>query len=292
MGVSGTKKIKDSSSRKQKSKLEKGQRMLKATQVKEQPEEIPCMGQTAVLKGKKKVKEKPLQENTISRSSLRHEVAEEKYLSSSWQDGIQVKEEAASLLEETDSILHQGSSEGLKDSSRSKSKSQREGPAVGQQLSETEDKVGLLEPSRGDNGVAALLSGEPGASGLAVEVTTLRESVEKVLDPHVPVQKGDARGMKRKKETEKKQEPKKQKENLFRKRGIKKDKLEESLGNVMEDIGEEDGADGDRNCGVRQGKAKQRSSSTWRRADEREKQKRRGEKRKKVKERKVKMRKD
>ncbi|XP_019469796.1 DNA topoisomerase I, mitochondrial isoform X2 [Meleagris gallopavo] len=282
MGVSRTKKTKDSSSRKQKSMLEKEQGMLKTTQVKEQPEEIPCTGQTAVLKGKKKVKEKPLQENTIS-SSLRHEVAEEKDLSSSWQDGIQVKEADASLLEETDSTFHQGSSVGLKDSSRSKSKSRREGPVVGQQLSEREDNVGLLKPSRGDNGVAAFLSGEPGASGLAVEVTALRESVEKELDPHVLVQKGDARGMKRKKETEKKGQPKKQKENLLRKGGTKKESVEESIGNVMEDIKEEDGADGDRNCGVRQGKAKQGSSSTRGRADEREKQKGKGEKRKKVK---------
>lgn len=141
----------------------------------------------------------------------------------------------------------------------------------------------LLKPSRGDNGVAAFLSGEPGASGLAVEVTALRESVEKELDPHVLVQKGDARGMKRKKETEKKGQPKKQKENLLRKGGTKKESVEESIGNVMEDIKEEDGADGDRNCGVRQGKAKQGSSSTRGRADEREKQKGKGEKRKKVK---------
>ncbi|POI31906.1 hypothetical protein CIB84_004343 [Bambusicola thoracicus] len=213
--------------------------MLKMTQVKEQPEEIPCMGQTTVLKGKKKVKEKPLQENTISRSSVRHEVAEEKDLSSSWQDRIQVKEAATSLL--------------------------------------------LLKPSRGDDGVAAFLSGEPGASGLAVGVTALRESVEKELDPHVPVQKGDARNLRRKKETEKKQEPKKQRENLLRKGGSKKDKLKESPGNVMEDIREEDGAGEDKNCGVRQGKGKQGGSSTQGKVDEREKQKGRGEKRKKVK---------
>ncbi|OXB60941.1 hypothetical protein ASZ78_001519 [Callipepla squamata] len=210
--------------------------MPKTTQVKE-AQELPCMGQTAVLKEKKKVKEKPLQENTISRSSLRHEVAEGKDLSSSWQNGIQV---AAPVL--------------------------------------------LLKPSRGgDDGVAAFLSGEPGASELAVGVTDLRETVEKELDPQVPVQKGDTRDLKRKKETEEKQEPRKQRENFLQKEGSKKCRLEENLVNVMEDI-REDGADGDRDCGVRQGKVKQGSGSTWGRADEREKQEKgRGEKRKKVK---------
>ncbi|OXB78261.1 UNVERIFIED_CONTAM: hypothetical protein H355_004711 [Colinus virginianus] len=193
--------------------------------------------QTAVLKEKKKVKEKPLQENTISRSSLRHEVAEGKDLSSSWQNGIQM---AAPVL--------------------------------------------LLKPSRsGDDGVAAFLSGKPGASELAVGVTDLRETVEKELDPQVPVQKGDTRDLKRKKETEEKQEPRKQRENFLQKEGSKKCRLEENLVNVMEDI-REDGADGDRDCGVRQGKVKQGSGSTWGRADEREKQEKgRGEKRKKVK---------
>ncbi|XP_072184278.1 DNA topoisomerase I, mitochondrial isoform X2 [Excalfactoria chinensis] len=284
MGVSKTKKTKDSSSRKQKSKLKKEQEMPRTTRVKEQPEERSCMGQTAVLKGKKKVKEKPLQENTIS-SSLRHEVAQEKDLSSSWKNGIQEKEAAASVLEETDSILRQGSSMELKDSSRSKSKARREGPAVGQKLSKTEDKVRLLKSSRGDDGVAAFLSGEPGASGLAVKVTALREGVKKELDPHVPKQKEDAKNLKRKKETEKKkEEPKKQRENSLRKGESKRDTLEESLGSAMEGIREENGAGEHENCEVRQGKAKEGSSSTQERADEREKQKEgRGEKRKKVK---------
>uniref|UniRef100_A0A8C2THC7 DNA topoisomerase I n=1 Tax=Coturnix japonica TaxID=93934 RepID=A0A8C2THC7_COTJA len=84
--------------------------------------------------------------------------------------------------------------------------------------------------------------------------------------------------------TEKKQEPKKQRENSLRKGESKRDILEESLGSVMEGIREENGAGERKNCEVRQGKAKEGSSSTRERADEKEKQKKgRGEKRKKVK---------
>ncbi|XP_066846907.1 DNA topoisomerase I, mitochondrial isoform X1 [Anser cygnoides] len=287
MGVSRARGAKDSSNRKRKREAEKGQEVLKAPQGKE-PEETPCTAQPPVLKGRKKsakVKEKPLQENIIS-SSLKHEAVEGKGLSPSQWDGIRAKEAAASGLEETESSLHQGSSAGLEDSSRSQPKIWSEGPAVGQQLLETKDRVGLLRPSGGVAGMAASLSGEPGGSGLFLGVTAVREEVEKELDPSVPQQKGDARDLKRKKEREKKQEQRKQREKgSLRKGGSKMNEFEEDLGGIMEGFKDEDGADGNEDWGVGQGRAKRGGSSCAQgRSNEKEKQEKgKAEKRKKVK---------
>ncbi|XP_068528881.1 DNA topoisomerase I, mitochondrial isoform X2 [Anas acuta] len=289
MGFSRAHGAKDSSNRKRKNEAETGQEVLKAPQgkaVKKEPEETPCVVQPPVLKGKKKsakTKEKPLQENIIS-SSLKHEAVEGEG-SSQW-DGIRAKEAAASGLEKTESSLHQGSSAGLEGSSRSQPKSWRKGPAVGQQLSETKDGVGVLKSSGSVSGMAACLSGEPGGSGLSLGVTAMRVGMEKELDSSVPQQKGDDRDPKRKKEREKKQEQRKQREKgLLKKGGSKKDEFEEDLEGVMEGIEDEDGADGDGNWGVGQDRAKQESSScAQERGNEKEKQEKgKAEKRKKVK---------
>ncbi|XP_050748835.1 cyclic nucleotide-gated cation channel beta-1-like [Gymnogyps californianus] len=248
MGVSRA-RGKNSSSRKQKSESGKGQEVPKPPRgkaVKQEPEETPCMVQPPAVKGKKKkspqVEEKPLQENIISRSSLKQEAAEGKGLSSSLRDGIQAEEGAASGSEETRSILHQGSSVELKDSSGSQRKPRRAGPTAGRWLSATKAGVGVPKPSDGVAGGAASLSGESEALEMDVGLAAVREDEEKELDPPFPQQRGDARDPKRKKEREKKQEQRKQQEKgLLRKGGKKKDEFEESPGDVMEGIEEEEG---------------------------------------------------
>ncbi|KAM6210945.1 uncharacterized protein WM294_001268 [Sarcoramphus papa] len=248
MGVSRARGEKNSSSRKQKSESGKGQEVPKPPRgkaVKQEPEETPCMVQPPAVKEKKKkspqVEEKPLQENIIS-SSLKQEAAEGKGLSSSLPDGIQAEEGAASGSEETKSILHQGSSVELKDSSGSQRKPRRAGPTAGRWLSVTKAGVGVPKPSDGVAGGAASLSGEPEALEMDVGLAAMREDEEKELDTPFPQQRGDARDPKRKKEREKKQEQRKQQEKgLLRKGGKKGDEFEESPGDVMEGIEEEEG---------------------------------------------------
>ncbi|XP_057262648.1 DNA topoisomerase I, mitochondrial isoform X1 [Pezoporus wallicus] len=258
--------------------------------MKEEPEEMPCTVEPSVVKGKKKksleMKVKPLQENIIS-SSLTQEAEEGEGLGLSLQDGIQAEEGAASGLE-TDSTLHQGPSVGPEDSSRSQCKPGRAGPAAGQQLLETKARVGVPKPSDGVAGEAPSLSEEP----LEMDVgLTAMTGEEKELDLPVLQQQEDAQGLTRKE----KQERRKQKEKGLlgergrkdkveeRKRGRKEDKLDKSLGNVMESIKEES-ADGDSSKTRRRGRAKQGSSkNTRKQGGMKKKQKGQEGKRKEVK---------
>ncbi|XP_037982870.1 DNA topoisomerase 1-like [Motacilla alba alba] len=152
MGVSKASEVK-SSSRKRKNELEKGQ---------DKPKELECTVKPSTVKGKKKkpskAREKPLQENVIS-SSLKQEAVDGKGLGSSLWNGIQAKEGAAPGLEETKATSPQGPAVGLEGSSRFQDKSQRTGPAVGEQHLETQngiriwDDPGRWEEEKKEDGV-------------------------------------------------------------------------------------------------------------------------------------------
>ncbi|XP_032560471.1 translation initiation factor IF-2-like [Chiroxiphia lanceolata] len=145
MGVSRDSGMKKSS-RKRKKELEKEQEVPKELRTKIGKKEPECSVQFPVGKGgkgkKKKppeVEEKPLQENVIS-SSLKQEDAGGKGLGLNLWNGIQAEEGAAPGSEETKGTLPQGPSVELQDSSGSQDKPQEAGPAVGQQLLESQKR--------------------------------------------------------------------------------------------------------------------------------------------------------
>ncbi|XP_039243472.1 DNA topoisomerase I, mitochondrial-like, partial [Pipra filicauda] len=148
MGVSRDSGMKKSS-RKRKKELEKGQEVPKELRTKigkKEPERSVQFPVGKGGKGKKKkkppeVEEKPLQENVIS-SSLKQEAAGGKGLGSSLWNGIQAEEGAAPGSEETKGTLPQGPSVELQDSSGSQAKPREAGPAVGQQLLESQNGIG------------------------------------------------------------------------------------------------------------------------------------------------------
>ncbi|XP_068019305.1 DNA topoisomerase I, mitochondrial isoform X2 [Melanerpes formicivorus] len=273
--------VKNSSSRKRRS--ESGKELPKAPRrkaVKKEPGETPCMVQPSMVKGKKKspkMKEKPLQENTIS-SSLKQEAAEGQGLSSSLQDEIQAGDGPAYGLEETKSALSQGPSVQPNDSSRSQSKPERVGPTTGQQLSEAKAGAGVPKSSNGVAGMAASSSGEPVVFEMDVGTVTTKEGEEE-LDLFVPKQQGDAQDSKDKRE--KTQEKKKE---LVRKGGRRKDAYEESQRAVFKDINEKKGGDGDAMSRAgEKGRVKQRSGNSIQDAGKEKQEKGKAEKIKKVK---------
>ncbi|XP_027554382.1 DNA topoisomerase 1-like [Neopelma chrysocephalum] len=173
MGVSRDSEMKKSS-RKRKKELEKGQEVPKEFRTKIGKKEPECSVQFPVGKGKKKekppeVEEKPLQENVIS-SSLKQEAAGGKGLGSSPWNGIQAEEGAAPGSEETKATLPQGPSVELQDSSGSQDKLWEAGPAVGQQLLESQHGIGIPKPSDGVAGGISSPSGDPGNLEMDLEL--------------------------------------------------------------------------------------------------------------------------
>ncbi|XP_053833523.1 DNA topoisomerase I, mitochondrial isoform X2 [Vidua macroura] len=297
MGVSKASEAK-SSSRKRKNELEKGQDKSEVLPVKK---ELEYTVKPSTVKGKKKkpskVKEKPLQENVIS-SSLKQEAADGKGLGFSLWNGIQAEEGAAPGLEEIKATCPQGPAVGLEGSSRSQEKSQRTGPAVGEQLLETQNGIGV--PSEGVAGGVASPSGEPLERD--VGLTAVRESEEKELDPPIPQQEEDSQAPKRKRG--KKQEENKQENGLKRKRGKKQDENKQEKGlkrkggkkqeknmqkmglkrkrgrkdkfeDLMNGIEEEEGDEG-RNWEGEQGRAKRQRSNSSQGWDDGEKKQEKG----------------
>ncbi|XP_064361577.1 ABC transporter F family member 4-like [Dromaius novaehollandiae] len=269
MGISrasGTKapaKAKSSISRKHKSELDKGQdvpKMPRGKAVRKELEETLCTDQAPASKGKKKtpkVKEKPLQENIISRSSLKQEAAEGKGPSSTPCDGIRVKEEAVSEPEQPKPTLRQGPAPGQEGASRSEHEPRRAGTAAGRRIPAPQ-KVPRQREMRWDgaNGEVASVHGEPGVSGEVVADEAgldVEERREEELDS--PRLEPGARGPKRKRggNGEKQERRKRQGRGLMRKDADEEeDKLEEG------DLGtraEEQGAGEGRNRGTEQGKA-------------------------------------
>ncbi|XP_071410336.1 uncharacterized protein [Pithys albifrons albifrons] len=195
--------------RKRKKELEKGQEVAKVMKKEPECSVQPGAKASAGTKEKKKpwkVKEKPVQENIIS-SSLKQEAAEGKGLGSSLRNGIQAEEGSAPGSEDTRTTLPQGPSVELKDSSGSQDKPHKAGPAVRQQLLESQNGIGVPKPR--DGGIASP-SGDPGASEMDVGLTAVREGEEEEEDPPVPQQEGDGQALQRRKPREKKQGEKKQ----------------------------------------------------------------------------------
>ncbi|RLW12952.1 hypothetical protein DV515_00000587 [Chloebia gouldiae] len=110
------------------------------------------------------------------------------------------------------------------DPKRSQEKSQRTGPAVGEQLLETQNGIGV--PSEGVAGGVASPSGDPLERDVGLR--GVRESEEKELDPPIPQQEEHSQALKRKRG--KKQEENKQEKGLKRKRGKKQEENKQEKG--------------------------------------------------------------